>query len=306
MSASSMTSRRQSLNQIQRSRQGLQRPSVAPNTQSSTGNYGPRRTSTAIPLKHLCPNQCASHCSEAENTYHFLETRTAAIPVKSEHKAPVTVLSRKPQIARRPTSSSTSILNSAVAGLSLNDSNLEYDDDDDEFEKKAPQLTLEERQAIAQREREEKRRKYDEVRERLFGTNSATESGASSPGTTTPPVTPGQENQRNARWRGKNRQNNARGDATRDNRRGSPASTVSRNHKRLFDPVYTAKPNSNYAQRKDKQPQSNNTNPNSNNSQSDGAEDFQRAQAPIRTPRGPDGSGRGGFGFGRGAGRGRG
>lgn len=253
-----------------------------------------------------------SSISEAENTYHFLETRAAAAPIKADYKTPVTVLSRKPHIARRPTSSSTSTLNGAVAGLNISDAHGEdVDDDDSDSEaKKPPQLTLEERQAIALKEREEKQRRYEEVRERLFGTSSATESGASSPGTTTPPVSQGQDGQnqrqeRGNRWRGRNRQNNARGDGNKENRRRSPASNTSGGHKKLFDPGYSAKPNSNYGQRRDKQPRRNNTNTSSNN-QSDDAEDFQRGQAPIRTPKGPDGSGRGGFGFGRGAGRGRG
>ncbi|KAL1957817.1 hypothetical protein VTO42DRAFT_5535 [Malbranchea cinnamomea] len=247
--------------------------------------------------------------AEAAQTYHFLETRAATIPLKSEYKPPVTVLSRRPQIARRPTPSSPSVLSTAVSGLSLNDNGVEDgDDENSEAEgKKQPQLTPEERQAIALREREEKQRKYEEVRERLFGPSSATGSAASSPGSTTPPSSQNQRQENNSnRWRGRNRQHNGRGDSrenNRESRRGSPASAGSGRHKQLFDPNYSPKPNSNYVQKKEKQQRRNNIDSTSSSLSDEMGE---RTQTPIRDPRGPDGSGRGGFGFAQGAGRGRG
>jgi hypothetical protein len=145
------------------------------------------------------------------------------------------------------------------------------DDDDDEEEDLAKKImTMEERQVKAQREREEKQKKYEEARERILG-DSQPSSAVTSLGNITPPAvkTAGD------RGRGKGR-------STRENR--IPASTGNKN-RQLYDPNYTAKPDSPYLQKKESQ--------GSGSRPSTPAEEF-----IIRSPRGPDGSGRGGFGFG--------
>lgn len=145
------------------------------------------------------------------------------------------------------------------------------DDDEDEEGTKPKPLTAEERALNAQKEREEKQKRYDEVRERLFGP-SGTSSGAASPRSTTPTA-------RGSAERGRGR---GRGTVVRDakeNRDSRPGSSSSGKVKQLFDPTYAAKPDSVYLQKKDSQA------------------DTEVESQIIRSPRGPDGSGRGGIGF---------
>ncbi|GIK03189.1 hypothetical protein Aspvir_007258 [Aspergillus viridinutans] len=209
--------------------------------------------------------------AEAPQTFHFLEARSD-VPLKQDFKPAVTVLSRTPQLMTRQSSSSG--VSSATAGISrlglaTNDS-LEDSDDD----QKRSELTPEERHAIALKNLEEKQRKYEEVRERLFGSPSATTSGASSPRSATPP------RQFEGRGKGKSRGNGR--DNNRDKRDSSASSTKS---KQLFDPGYSSKPNSTYVQKKERQQAGErvlNDQP-------------QSPRQPIRSPRGPDAGGRGGF-----------
>ncbi|KNG88974.1 hypothetical protein ANOM_002224 [Aspergillus nomiae NRRL 13137] len=206
--------------------------------------------------------------AETPQTFHFLESRSN-VPLKQEFKPAVTLLSRNPHPSRQSSS-----VNAAAAGLgrlALNGDNNDDSDDDN----KPPEPTPEERHAIALRNREEKQRKYEEVRERLFGSPSGTTSGASSPRSGTPPK---QEGRGKGRSRGNGRDNN------RDKRDSSVASGKS---KQLYDPD---SPKPSYVQRKEKQP----TNDRNGNDQ-------QSPRQPIRSPRGPDSSGRGGFRFNRGA-----
>ncbi|KAK2782215.1 hypothetical protein FQN53_000134 [Emmonsiellopsis sp. PD_33] len=160
--------------------------------------------------------------AESPQAFHFLESRAASVPLKSDFKPPVTLLSRKPPSASRrqqsqspashSPSASPATLDSATAGiqrLAISSrtgspagmtatiaaspdlaGDATYADGDSDDEEEPPRLTAEERQAKAQRDREEKQRKYEEVRERLFGSSSSntnaaktsTGSGASSPG----------------------------------------------------------------------------------------------------------------------------
>ncbi|KAL3470029.1 hypothetical protein BJX99DRAFT_251539 [Aspergillus californicus] len=211
--------------------------------------------------------------AEQPETFHFYEA-TSDVPLKEEFKPNVTVLSRNPVIATRQ-SSSTGGPASLLRRMDLN-----ADDSDDE---KPPEPTPEERQAMALRNREEKQRKYEEVRERLFGTPSAPTSGASSPRSATPPKP---EARGKGRSRGNGRDNNSN-NTNWDKRDQSIASGKS---KQLYDPGSPSRPNSSYA-KKDRL-QSGET------SQSDQP---QSPRQPIRSPRGPDSSGRGGFGAHRGA-----
>lgn len=144
---------------------------------------------------------------------------------------------------------------------------LTLDDDDDEEEQKKNQPTPEELRLKAQREREEKQRRYDEARARILGTPS----GVSTPGSVTPPTEDGKEGRGKGRGRKADRQDIRRPD--------SQSST-----KELFDPNYA--PKSGVAVQK-----------------RSGDSSRSARQAPrddeqlIRSPKGPDGSGRGGFGF---------
>lgn len=206
--------------------------------------------------------------SESNETFHFLEANNT-VPLAPAFKPQVKVLSRKPVIAKRGDPSSS------MSQLQLND------DDDDESKSEKP-LTPEEIRAKLKRERDEKQRRYDEARAKIFG-ESAPSSRGSSPGTgtVTPPRTEGRYNQQQpGRGRGRG------GGAQRDNGRRQQGQqhhqqTASPNRE-LYDPNYSARPNSGSGfDRRDDRLQN------------------KDEGAPIRAPRGPDGSGRGGFGFAR-------
>jgi hypothetical protein len=166
-----------------------------------------------------------------------------------------------------------------VEGLSLNEESSE-----DEEDHKEKELSLAERQAQAAKDREEKQRKYEERRQELFGTpsssgntsqqhlsNTNNRSGTSTPASLTPPGSRSATPNRGGRGKGGRGGRGAGGPAsnpsTRNQSRGSQ-------HRELYDPSYTPKPT---------------------------RDDGQRVRTPdihpIRTPKGPDGSGRGGFGF---------
>ncbi|KAG2419474.1 hypothetical protein HFD88_004270 [Aspergillus terreus] len=198
--------------------------------------------------------------AESPQTFHFLEARSN-VPLKQDFKPTVTLLSRNP-----PPRQSSSAVDAAAAGVGR--LGLASRDDDSDDDSKPPEPTPEERHAIALRNLEEKQRKYEEVRERLFGSPSGTTSGASSPRSATPPK------QNEGRGKGKNRGNGR--DNNRDKRDGSAASSKSR---QLYDPDTPARSNSGFGQRNDQQ----------------------SPRQPYRNPRGPDPSGRSGFRGNRGA-----
>lgn len=168
------------------------------------------------------------------------------------------------------------------------------DDDDDGAPKKEVKLTPEEIRAKQKRDHEEKQRRYEEARAKIFGSNPS--SGASSPGTVTPPRSDGHFSSRGrGRGRGGYRGNNERQNSdsrpfeTRqfesrpfDNRRQPNPSTSGRE---LYDPNHSPKPESQQKRGNDISPPSRTLTPRD------------EQHTPIRTPRGPDGSGRGGFGF---------
>ena len=144
---------------------------------------------------------------------------------------------------------------------------LTLEDDEDEEEEKKNQPTPEELRLKAQREREEKQRRYDEARARILGTPS----GISTPGTITPPMEEGKESRGKGRGRKADRQ---------DNRRSDSQSGA----KELFDPNYTPRPGVTIQKRNGDSPRS-------------GRQTPLDEEQVIRSPKGPDGSGRGGFGF---------
>ncbi|KAI9814470.1 MAG: hypothetical protein M1827_003326 [Pycnora praestabilis] len=223
--------------------------------------------------KHAEQNKKLWDSAESTETFHFLEARNN-VPLKTEFKPALKVLSRKPTpkvIARTdPTS--------GISQLTLEDE----DDDDEDDAKKKNALTPEERRLKADREREEKQRRYEEVRERLFGT-STSGSGRTTPENGVVSSSKSGSDSRNAKSKGK-----SRGD--QDGRPGSstskrvPKVALNGQPRQLYDPSYTIKPDSVSIQKRD--------NPSSSGRSSPGD-----GQQPIRAPKGPDGSGRGGFGF---------
>lgn len=184
------------------------------------------------------------------------------MPLASDFKPQVKVLSRKPVIAKRD----------PVTGLAI-------DDDDDE--PKAAQPSPEEIRAKQKREREEKQRRYEEARAKIFG-ESAPSSGASSPGAVTPPRSDGRHT---PQTRGRGRGGSHRGNDNRqfDARRqaNQPSSG------KLYDPNSSPRPDTASRRGPDTEAPARISTP----------KDETPVRAPIRAPRGPDGSGRGGFGF---------
>ncbi|OHE99514.1 hypothetical protein CORC01_05092 [Colletotrichum orchidophilum] len=233
--------------------------------------------------------------SPAPTPLTFLESQPS-VPLATGFKPQVKVLSRKPAprtIARRD----------PVTGL-LSHLSLADDDADDQHAEKKPQLTPEEIRAKQQRELEEKQRRYEEARAKIFGESNPS-SGASSPGTVTPPRG-GAENERGpggggrGRGRGRGRGGGGGGGGYRVNanrqedlrRPGSSRSDAVRaeSGRELYDPGYA--PRGGFGMQKRG---GDGSNPHSGRSTPREVED-QPKQA-IRAPRGPDGTGRGGFGF---------
>lgn len=235
-------------------------------------------------------------CRDSPETFHFLEasnnnSSNNNIPLSSAFKPQVKVLSRKPMIAKRD----------PVTGMSQ----MTLEDDDEQDSKKEDLPTPEEIRARQRREREEKQRRYEEARAKIFG-ESAPSSGASSPsGTVTPPRSDGQHTPR-GRGRGRGGGGGGRGSNNNhsnasstlnndvrqfDNRRQNNAGSSA---KGLYDPNYSPRPDSSSSSQ--------------NQVRGDGIDGPPRISTPkgepqqqpaIRAPRGPDGSGRGGFGFAR-------
>lgn len=200
----------------------------------------------------------------------FIQARDS-VPLKSDFKPAVKVLSRKPppQVAPQDDGATP-----RMAGLSLEDD----DPDSEEEARKKSEASFAERQAKAQREREEKQRKYEEVRERLFGSPTSSSTEDSQP--------------RPSRAKGGGRAD--RSHQATPSANDSPARRGAAG-KQLFDPNYTAKPNSVYVQKREAASAS----PIGRSRPSTPAD-----EQPIRAPRGPDGSGRGGAGFALRGGRG--
>lgn len=206
------------------------------------------------------------------------------------------VLSRKPapqMVARRD----------PVTGVSQ--LSLQEDDEDDE-EKNKPRPTPEEIRLRQQRELEEKQRRYEEARAKIFG-ESAQSSGSSTPGNVTPPQHTsegsgggggggsgsGSGGRQNYRGRGRGRggrrndsYNNNHGRQDSADRRPVSSQAGTRE---LFDPNFSPKPGSMLHRRGG----------DSSPSQCGRSTTPREEDQVIRAPKGPDGSGRGGFGFAR-------
>jgi hypothetical protein len=207
---------------------------------------------------------------ESTETFHYLETTTNTVPLASNFKPQVKVLSRRPVIAKRD----------PTTGMSQ----MTLDDDNDAPKKETP-MTPEEIRAKQKREREEKQRRYEETRAKIFG-ESAPSSGASTPGTVTPPRPDGQSTPRGGRGRGRGGgQSGQRSQEPRhfEGRRQDIQSTSSRE---LFDPNLPSQAEPSSQGREGRESPARNLTP-------------KNEHAPIRNPRGPDASGRGGFNLAR-------
>jgi hypothetical protein len=196
-----------------------------------------------------------SHSEEPE-TFHFLAARDT-VPLKSEFKPALKVLSRK------PTPKTIQRIDPATGLISTS-----FEEEDEEMIQTNRQ-TPEELRLKAQKEREEKQRRYDEARARIMGTSSA--SGGTSPGAVTPPNMTEGAKQNWGRGRGKDLKK-------QDVSRPGSQSGV----KELYDPDYTPKQAVNMQKRNGGSLQSGHSTP-------------KHEESILRLPRGPDGSGRGGF-----------
>ncbi|KAL0474406.1 hypothetical protein QR685DRAFT_433643 [Neurospora intermedia] len=215
--------------------------------------------------------------AESEKEINFLAA-TSSVPLTTLFKPAMKVLSPRPVIAKRD----------PVTGLER--LTLQDDEDDDESKNKK-QETPEEIRMRQQRELEEKQRRYDEARAKIFGESSPS-SGLSTPGSVTTPketdrtdrARSGRPNHRRGRGRGGMHRTDSRPESQTRRLPLKPQSTP----RELFDPNYSTTPGSTSLRR------SGEDSPNVSKPNSRRDED----QA-IRAPRGPDSSGRGGFGFAR-------
>ncbi|PHH60090.1 hypothetical protein CDD81_2134 [Ophiocordyceps australis] len=250
----------------------------------------PDATTSSTPLskaerltQHAEANRKIWESADSPQTFHYLEASNN-VPLTWAFTPQVKVLSRKPVIAKRDAATGKS-------RLALDD-----DDDDDEHGAKAnAQPSVEEIRARQKREREEKQRRYDEARAKIFG-ESVSWSRGSSPGIVTPPR-PDSRLASSAQGRGRgrsagqktgldNRQQQL--DTRRQNKHtAEEAYSRSNQHatgaqtRELYDPNSDCRPDSGLASRR-------------------GAAESPlkpEPMQPIRAPRGPDGSGRGGCGF---------
>ncbi|KAF4983503.1 hypothetical protein FZEAL_1090 [Fusarium zealandicum] len=234
--------------------------------------------------QHAEENRKLWQSADTPQTFHYLEaTSSSAVPPAASFKPQVKVLSRKPVIAKRDPIT-------GMAQLSM--------DDNEEPQKEVP-MSPEEIRAKQKRDREEKQRRYEEARAKIFGESNPS-SGASSPGTVTPPRSDGQFAPRGrGRGRGGYRNSESRQFENRqyDGRQfDAPRrlQNLSGSGRELFDPNYSSKPEQATQRRQPDQ-----ASPGRSLTPRD-----EQQQAPIRAPRGPDGSGRGGFGFAQRGGKG--
>ena len=196
------------------------------------------------------PEVLCVHPSEAPKDSFFLNTQ-GDVPLKSDFRPTVKVLSRKPT----PKAASTAVV-SGFDQLAVED-----DDEDDEADAGKYVMTPEERQQKSLREREEKQKKYQEARQRLFGSGTTSETQSKENNVRSPAQQNGE-----SRFQSKDR-----------GRDGRPSS--SKSNKKLYEPD-AVKTDSNCTYKQENQ-----------------TESAPIEQHPIRSPRGPENNGRGCFGF---------
>lgn len=215
---------------------------------------------------------------EANSTHFFLQKND--VPLKSQAKPKLQVLSRKPKEEKSPAPrrnpNGTTGLEDGVDDVRLEDEELDSEDE----ARRESERKLRQRQEQARVEREEKLKKYDETRRRIFG--GSEENNSSTKGTVNGGTRSPNGRQRAGGGGGAGSRGGARGGSRSDSRPASsagqsPARGVAAQSKALFDPVYSAKPGSGFAHK--------------------GTVQIPSESQHIRQPRAPDGSGRGGFGF---------
>lgn len=210
-------------------------------------------------------NRNVQDYSQKPEPFHYLAAQPAP-PLKAEFKPALKLLSRKP-------TPRTVTVQDPVTGISRVKI---IDDDEDGEDMKRNVLSAEERRIRAQKEREEKQRKYEEVRARLFGTDAHSGSGKGGGSGTS---SPGSESEgRGGRSRGRGRAARGIQDIRRTEGRGDGLAA-----KELYDPNSTPRPVS--IQKRGGVPSSGTASP-------------KLEEQVIRAPKGPDGNGRGGFVFG--------
>lgn len=156
----------------------------------------------------------------------FLKSQ-GIVPLKTEFKPAMKVLSRKPE--KKSTAN--------VEGMGR----LNIDEDDEsEEENKKKELTAEERREKAQREREEKQKKYEEVKQRLFGNDQSPSATATATATSGPKKNNSKNSSpsRNQSW-------------NKNSRDSRPSSSSSNKAGRLYDPNDTGKPGASSVLRKE-------------------------------------------------------
>ncbi|KAI9674715.1 MAG: hypothetical protein M1817_001619 [Caeruleum heppii] len=250
--------------------------------------------------KHAESNKKLWHSADAPSDFHHLQARED-VPLKSEFKPAVTVLSRKPTT---PSASRSKARSTGGAPDSDDD-----DEDADQIAKRTA-LSAEERRLKAQQDREEKQRRYNEVRGRLFADGSvatATDatSSRSSAGNVTPPLrisqttTSGTVDSRGGRTGRAGRGGKGKETGMTKASASLESSTVTPPQPRVANALGTdgaerrqlyvpdmggrLDGNASLGRRPKGTTSSRSLTP--------------EVQQPIRAPKGPDGSGRGGFGF---------
>ncbi|CAG8978756.1 hypothetical protein HYALB_00012741 [Hymenoscyphus albidus] len=214
--------------------------------------------------RHAETNKKIWQSAEEPETFHYLAAHDN-VPLKTEFKPALKVLSRK------PTPKAVQKID-PVTGLAK----LTLEDEDDEEDEVKNRPSPEELRLKAQKEREEKQKRYDEVRARIMGTSGTS---SLSSGVVTPP-TSSEGNRNRGKGRGGLRQEAARPTS----QSGRPVSQSS--SKELYDPDYTSKPGVAMQKRSGEGSRTERSTP-------------RDEEQIIRSPKGPDGAGRG-FGFARG------
>lgn len=218
------------------------------------------------PAHHHHPSlDCTSNLGprDSPEPFHFLEVTSPAPAATMNLKPQVKLLSRKPTLARDPTTN--------MANLSLKD-----DEEDEEEAKRRHQVEAEARMREGERLLAEKQKAYEEARRRIFGEEKEDEGKNAGRGSGR-----GRGN-RGSRGSGRGRGNDGRGSDTSRSATSSRSATPSGATREQRG---SSSPKPSILQKPESAP---------------GSQRRGDGQTPaIREPRGPDGSGRGGFGFAR-------
>ncbi|KAI9661499.1 MAG: hypothetical protein M1831_003021 [Alyxoria varia] len=168
--------------------------SSAPPPQSKPSQPQPRVSRAERKAKHAEANKAIWESAENKgNNFHFVDAmRNDNVPLKTEFKPAIKVLARKPKHEQQPKRHSrgkSTGLETRVDGLFLHED--EEDMDSEEEERREREKNFAKRKEEAEKTREEKNRKYEEVRARIFKGEqsypaSAGNSGRNSPRSASP------------------------------------------------------------------------------------------------------------------------